>query len=230
MTILFLRVKAGLLSLVPNLFPIVIIFGIMGFFDIPLNTGTAMIAAISIGIAVDDTIHLMVRYNNEMKRLNDQQEAMVVSLRSESTPVISTSLALALGFFILVVSNFMPIIYFGGLSAIVMMLALTGDLCLTPILLSTTKLITLWDMMSLDLKERVITESPLFRNMRPWQIKKIVLLAHLKEFAKNTPIIIKGETGRSMYLILDGGARVLGEDEKGVNFMRENYLDLIVDF
>lgn len=215
MSVLFLRFKAGLLSLAPNMFPIVIIFGLMGFLDIPLNTGTAMIAAIAIGIAVDDTIHFMVRYNNEMKILNDQEKAMTECISSEIRPVLSTSVALAMGFAVLLVSNFNPVIYFGGLSAIVMLLALLGDMFMTPILLSTTKLITLWDMLAVDLKARVITECPLFQKMRPWQIKKIVLLAHMKEFAKDMFVIRKGETERAMYLILDGKARVELAGEAG---------------
>ncbi len=215
MSVLFLRFKAGLLSLAPNLFPIVIIFGIMGYLDIPLNTGTAMIAAIAIGIAVDDTIHFMVRYNNEMKLLNDQEKAMTECIKNEIRPVLSTSFALALGFGVLLVSNFNPVIFFGGLSAIVMLLALSADMFMTPILLSTTKLITLWDMLAVDLKARVITKCPLFQKMRPWQIKKIVLLAHVKEFAKDMFIIRKGETDRAMYLILDGSARVELPTEAG---------------
>jgi len=67
MSILFVNYKAGLLSIVPNTLPILFLFGVMGWFGVPLNTGTALIAAIAIGIAVDDTIHFMVRYNQEMK-------------------------------------------------------------------------------------------------------------------------------------------------------------------
>jgi hypothetical protein len=96
-----------------------------------------------------------------------------------------------------------------------MLLALSADMFMTPILLSTTKLITLWDMLAVDLKARVITECPLFQKMRPWQIKKIVLLAHVKEFAKDMFIIKKGETDRAMYLILDGSARVELPTEAG---------------
>jgi len=85
----------------------------MGLLDIPLNTGTAMVAAIAIGIAVDDTIHIMSRYNKEMRILQSQNTAMEVCIRSEIKPVISTSLALALGFIVICFSSFVPVIYLG---------------------------------------------------------------------------------------------------------------------
>jgi len=210
-----LRVKAGFLSLIPNLFPIVVSFGVMGIFDIPLNTGTAMIAAIAIGIAVDDTIHFMVRYNSEMKRLNDQGQAMVECIHSEIRPVLTTSVALALGFVVLAFSSFVPVIYFGVLSALVMLLALAGDMLLTPILLSSTRLITLWDMLALDLREHVLKESSLFEDMSPWQVKKIVLASHVETFPRGERIIRQNDVGRVMYLILEGRARVEMEREDG---------------
>ncbi|MBW2071011.1 MAG: MMPL family transporter [Deltaproteobacteria bacterium] len=207
MSFLFVRFKAGFLSLIPNLFPIIIIFGIMGLANIPLNTGTAMIAAIAIGIAVDDTVHLMVRYNSEMKRLNDQEEAMVTSIHSEIRPVMTTSMALAVGFALLSFSHFVPVIYFGVLSALVMLLALIGDLFLTPVLLISTRLITLWDMLTLDLRERVVKKSPLFEGMSSWQMKKIVLVSHVQTFSPGSYIIRKNELERVMYMLLDGTAR-----------------------
>ncbi len=208
MCVLFVNVKAGFLSLVPNLFPIVLLYGVMGIFDVPLNPGTAMIAAIAIGIAVDDTIHFMVRYNAEMRILNDQTKAMESSIREETRPVLTTSIALALGFASLGFSNFVPLIYFGLLSAMVMMLALMSDMFITPMLLVSTKLITIYDMLALKLREAVIKESPLFRNMSKWQSKKIVLLAHSKVFNKGDFIIKQGTRERTMYLILDGSVQV----------------------
>ncbi|MBC8549912.1 MAG: MMPL family transporter [Candidatus Brocadiales bacterium] len=208
MCVLFVNIKAGFLSLVPNLFPIVLLYGVMGIFNVPLNPGTAMIAAIAIGIAVDDTIHFMVRYNAEMRILNDQTKAMESSIREETRPVLTTSIALALGFASLGFSHFVPLIYFGLLSAMVMVLALMSDMVITPMLLVSTKLITIWDMVALKLRETVIDESPLFQNMSKWQIKKIVLLAHTKVFNKGDFVIKQGTKERTMYLILDGSVQV----------------------
>ena len=124
--------KAGFLSLLPNVFPVFILFGTMGLAGIPLNIGTAHGGGCeAIGIAVDDTLHFMTRYNKEMLRLKDQEQAMEVCIHAEIRPVISTSLALALGFAVLAFSEFTTIIQFGLLSALVMVAALAGDLLLT---------------------------------------------------------------------------------------------------
>lgn len=214
MTILFVNIKAGALSLLPNVFPIVINFGIMGLLGIPLNTGTAMVAAIAIGIAVDDTIHLMTRYNKEMRLLQDQKKAVDVVMRAEIRPVVSTSVALCLGFVFLGFSNFVPVIYFGLLSAEVMIFALIGDLFITPILLSSTQLITLWDMLGLKLQSAVIKGSKFFEGLRPWQIKKVVLLGRLCETGAQKLAVKEGDEGNSMYLLLEGQAEVIGREAK----------------
>ncbi len=213
MSILFVNIKAGALSLIPNLFPIVINFGIMGIFGIPLNTGTAMVAAIAIGIAVDDTIHLMSRYNTEMRLLQSQDKAVDVCLHSEAKPVISTSVALALGFAVLGFSNFVPVISFGLLSAMVMILAIIGDLFITPILLSSTQLMTLWDMLGLQLQKAVIQNAALLRDLRPWQMKRIVLLGRMLTNQAGELAVVQGEEGSSMYLLLEGSAEVVTKNK-----------------
>ena len=214
MSLLFVNVKAGLLSLIPNLFPIVLNFGIMGIFGIPLNTGTAMVAAIAIGIAVDDTIHLMSRYNTEMRVLQSQDKAIDVCIHAEIRPVISTSIALSLGFAVLGFSNFVPVISFGLLSSMVMLFAIIGDLFITPILLSSTQLMTLWDMLGLKLQESVIKDAELFRGLRPWQIKRIVLLGKILTGETGGLAVAQGEEGSSMYLLLEGRAQVVTKDKK----------------
>ena len=214
MSILFVNVKAGALSLIPNLFPIVLNFGIMGILGIPLNTGTAMVAAIAIGIAVDDTIHLMSRYNTEMRVLQSQDKAINVCIHAEIRPVISTSIALSLGFAVLGFSNFVPVISFGLLSSMVMIFAIIGDLFITPILLSSTQLMTLWDMIGLQLQESVIKGAELFRDLRPWQIKRIVLLGRILSNKAGELAVAQGEKGASMYLLLEGSAEVATKDKK----------------
>jgi len=212
MSILFVNVKAGLLSLIPNFFPIIMVFGIMGIFDIPLNIGTGMVAAIAIGIAVDDTVHFMTRYNKEMRILQDQQKAINKCLRSEITPVVSTSIALILGFIVVCFSSFTPIVYFGFLSALVMFFALIGDLFLTPILLSSTQLITIWDLIRLNLRQEVINRSAFFYKLKPWQMKRVILLGKILETPKGNMAISYGEHGETMFLVLEGSGHVLTRD------------------
>ncbi len=213
MSVLFVNVKAGLLSLLPNIFPVLIMFGTMGITGIPLNIGTAMVAAIAIGIAVDDTIHFMTRYNKEMLRLKDQHRAMEVCIHAEIRPVTATSLALALGFSVLLASEFVTIIQFGALSALVMLAALIGDLLLTGPLLANTKLLTLWDMLSLHVDPQVIRQSEFFRELRPWHIKKIILMGRIQERRAGESIFDEWDQGDSMYIILSGEVRAFSIQE-----------------
>ena len=206
MSILFLNMKAGLMALVPNILPIVIYFGVMGLFHVPLNIGTAMVAAIAIGIAVDDTIHFMPRYNTEMHHLKSQEEAMRVCVHREIRPVISTSIAVTLGFLVLTQSNFVSIIHFAILLAIVMVVALLCDMLVTPVLLSSTQLLTLWDMVGLKLRKEIIEQSEFFREMRPWQMKKIILHGLIKEAKAGEVIYHEWDMGDGMALVLEGRA------------------------
>jgi len=216
MSILFLSIKAGLLSLIPNFLPIILNFGLMGWAGIPLNTGTCMVAAIALGIAVDDTIHFMARYHREMKESLDQQKAMYNSLLGEGKPIMFTSFALAFGFIILVFSNFNPTIQFGFLSAMVMLTAYLSDMFVTPTLMASTQLVTLWDMVGLKLRKDITKISPLFRGLSHSQAKKVVLLGSMPLFKKGNYILRQGEKGREMYVIVTGSAEVSLDRPEGL--------------
>lgn len=213
MSIMFINLKAGLLSLIPNIIPVAFNFGMMGLLGIPLNIGTAMVAAIAIGIAVDDTIHFMTRYNTEMARRKDQDEALRECIKAEMLPAFSSSAALALGFGVLAFSGFVSIIHFGLLSAMVMIVAFLVDMLVTPALLSRTRLLTLWDIMGLRLRKEVVERSEFFRDLRPWQMKKIVLLGRIKEAAAGDILFKEWDQGDSMFLILKGNIQVYGVQE-----------------
>jgi uncharacterized protein len=133
--ILFKRIQFGLISLVPNILPVMVIFGLMAILDIPLNTGTCMVAVIALGLVADDTIHFIVRYSKEIRQTPDINQALTKVMISEFRPIFCTSISLALGFALLCLSDFVPIIQLGALSAVVMFLAIIADLLLTPALL-----------------------------------------------------------------------------------------------
>jgi len=220
-SLIFVNFQAGLLSIAPNLFPIIIMFGAMGFFGIPLDTGTAMIAVISIGVIVDDTMHFMVRYNEELNNTYDEETAITRTIQAEALPIISTSLALALGFIVMMQSSFLPIVYFGALSAVVMIVALIAEFVLTPILLSSVRLVTLWDMLSLPLKDQLLTECRLFTGMKPWQIRKLILLSRLHKYKAGDVIMREGEPASEMYILLDGAVDICITDEDGHRIVKE---------
>ena len=202
--VLFFNLRAGLLAIIPNLFPIVILFGVMGYFAIPLDTSTAMVAAIAVGISVDDTMHFMVRYNQQIRKTGDNHDAIRETMLEEARPIIATSIALTLGFATLAFSGFPPVSYFGLLSAMVIMLALFANFLITPVLLSRIDLITLWDLMSVRIRRRFTKHSALFFDFNQWQIRKLVLSGLREKFSAGDYIIREGEEGSHMYVILTG--------------------------
>jgi len=97
---------------------------------------------------------------------------------------------------------------------VVMVMALLADLIITPILLSTTQLITLWDLVGLKLREEVIKQAPFFEGLKAWQRKKVCLLGRMRETAAGEFAVRQGDFGNSMFLLLDGHADVVGHDDK----------------
>jgi signal transduction histidine kinase len=149
MFLMFLSGKVGLIALVPNCFPIIMNFGIMGWMGIPLSTSTSLIASIAIGLAVDDTIHYLHRYNTEFKKDLDKDRALRDTVKSVGKPIIFTTLTISIGFFVLTLSHFNPTAIFGFLMVITMLTALIGDLILLPALMLHVELVTAWDLLKL---------------------------------------------------------------------------------
>jgi CRP-like cAMP-binding protein len=192
--------------MVPNLIPITLNFGLMGMLGLPLNPGTAMVAAIAIGIAIDDTIHLMARYGAECKKQPDQRLAARNAIRSESVPIISTSVGLALGFGSLTLSEFSIVAQFGALAAATMVYAVLADLMIMPILLRHLRLATVWDIVALKIDREVIVSSPLFDRMTRYDVKKVVLLSNIQEFEPGEDVVRQGTVTNGMYVVLQGSA------------------------
>ena len=137
--LLFKSIKLSIIALIVNIIPVSVVFGLMGFANIPLNIMTITIAAICMGIAVDDTIHYIHRFKKEFYECGDYIIAMKKSHQSIGYAMYYTSLVIILGFSILVVSNFIPTIHFGLLTVLVMIIVLLADLLLLPKLLILLK-------------------------------------------------------------------------------------------
>lgn len=133
--ILFRSIKVSLIALIANIIPISVIFGIMGWLNIPLDIMTITIAAIAIGIGVDDTIHFIHRFKEEFKIDHNYVNAMRRSHQTIGYAMYYTSLVIIMGFSILVLSNLIPTIYFGLLTVVTMFTVLIADLLLLPKLL-----------------------------------------------------------------------------------------------
>ena len=129
--VIFKSIKLSLIGIIANLVPLCAVFGIMGIVGIPLDIMSITIAAISLGIGVDDIIHYIHRFKNE-NRLYGVTESIKRSHASIGYAMYYTSFAIFLGFSVMSLSNFWPTIYFGILTDLVMFMMLLGALILLP--------------------------------------------------------------------------------------------------
>jgi len=133
--ILFRRFYLSLLAMVPNIFSALVVLGLMGWLSIPLDMMTITIASITIGIAVDDTIHYIHRFQSEFASDPKYVDGVLRCHGSIGRAIYYTSITITVGFSILTLSNFIPTIYFGLLTGLAMIIALLGDLILLPLLI-----------------------------------------------------------------------------------------------
>ncbi len=137
--ILFRNVKLSLIGVVPNFIAAFFILGIIGLLDIPLDMMTITIAAITIGIAVDNSIHYIYRFKEEFNKIKDYKETLTICHSTVGTAILNTSITIVFGFSILVLSKFIPTIYFGIFTGLAMLLAMISVLTLLPSLILVFK-------------------------------------------------------------------------------------------
>ncbi len=208
MFLLFLSAKVGLIAIVPNCFPIIVNFGLMGWLGIELSVATSLVASIAIGLAVDDTIHYLVRYNREFKKDLDKKRALQHTIQNVGRPIIFTTFTIGLGFAILIFSHFKPTAIFGLMMVITMASALVGDLVILPSLMTHVELVTLWDLLRLKLGKDPEKSIPLFRGLSRSQVHYILLAGALRTYEKGEVLFRKGETSDSMFAIISGELEV----------------------
>ncbi len=137
--VLFRSVKLAIIGTLPNIFTALFILGCMGVFGIPLDIMTITIAAITIGIGVDYAIHYIHRYKKEFAQHGDNYRAIHKSQTTVGKALYFTSITITLGFVVLVLSNFVPSIYFGLLTSVAMLVSLFATFSIIPLLLSVMK-------------------------------------------------------------------------------------------
>jgi predicted RND superfamily exporter protein len=213
LSFMFLSLRVGVLALIPNVVPTVVLFGLMGWWGISLNISTSMIAAIAIGIAIDDTIHLLSTFNEGLRITGSQEKAIVRAMASAGQAAFFISMALAAGFFIVCLSSFRPVMHFGLLSGVTMGVALVVELFLTPALVTTTRIISMWDLMFLKLGPEPHKQIPIFAGLYPFQAKLVVLMGQLRSVAAGDAITRRGEMVPEAYVLLTGTAEVFRGDK-----------------
>jgi predicted RND superfamily exporter protein len=137
--ILFRNIKLSLIGVVPNFIAAFFILGIIGLLGIPLDMMTITIAAITIGIAVDNSIHYIYRFKEEFGKIKDYNKTLKKCHSTVGVAILNTSITIVFGFSILVLSKFIPTIYFGLFTGLAMLLAMISVLTLLPTLILTVK-------------------------------------------------------------------------------------------
>tara|TARA_Y100001970_G_scaffold294260_1_gene449383 strand:- start:10228 stop:12717 length:2490 start_codon:yes stop_codon:yes gene_type:complete len=137
--ILFRNLTLSFIGVVPNFMAAFLILGLIGLLRIPLDMMTITIAAITIGIAVDNSIHYIYRFKEEFKKLKNYNKTLEKCHETVGVAILNTSITIVFGFSILVLSNFIPTIYFGVFTGIAMLLAMLSVLTLLPRLILTFK-------------------------------------------------------------------------------------------
>lgn len=217
MFLLFMSFKVGIIGILPNCFPIIVSFGVMGWLGIPLSMATSLIAGVAIGLAVDDTIHYLVGYNHEFKKDLNKERALQSTVRHMGKPIIFTTLTISLGFSVLLFSSFKPTAVFGLLMMITMVSALVADLILLPSLMLHVELVTIWDLIRVKLGKDPQEGIPLFRGLSRTQVHYILTAGNLKTYEAGRAIMTKGEISDSMYAIISGSLEVVGGSDQDIN-------------
>ena len=129
------RVRIGLLSMIPNLTPIILVLGIIGVTPFKLDLFTMMVASIAIGLAVDDTIHFMHNFRRYYEQSGDPVKAVYETLHSTGRAMLVTTIVLSVGFFIFVFASMNNLFAFGLLTAFTIVMALAADYLVAPALM-----------------------------------------------------------------------------------------------
>jgi predicted RND superfamily exporter protein len=139
MAIAYRSLRIGLISLVPNLLPIVLVVGAMGWLDLPINIGTAMISSVSMGLTVDASIFYISSFRRMQTQGMNFSQALHATQHEIGRALIYSNFALILGFLVLTLSHFIPLVYFGLLVSVAMLGGLAGNLVLLPLLMRATR-------------------------------------------------------------------------------------------
>jgi predicted RND superfamily exporter protein len=214
LAIMFMSWRIGFIALLPNILPVALYFGSLGFFGISLNPSTSLIAPMVLGIAIDDTIHYFSRFNREVRRNADDRKATLLTMKSVGRPVTFTSIGLCLGFLVLMTSELRMQVHVGIMASYALAIAWLSDFFLTPALCATVRFTTLWDALTLDLGANPQESIPLLKGLRKSQARIVALMAKIIRVPAGKRIIREGEDGSEMYVVIDGRLRasIAGED------------------
>jgi predicted RND superfamily exporter protein len=214
LAVMFMSQRIGFVALLPNILPVAVYFGSLGFFGISLNPSTSLIAPMVLGIAIDDTIHYFSRFNREVHLHANDRKATLLAMKAVGRPVTLTSLGLCLGFLVLMNSELRMQAQVGIMASYALAIAWLCDFLLTPALCATVRFTTLWDALTLDLGKNPQESIPLLNGLRASQARIVALMAKVISVPRGKRLIHDGDDGNEMYVVIDGRLRasIAGKD------------------
>ena len=221
LSILFLSWKMGVIALFPNVITILIFFGSLGWLDIPIGVTISVIAAIALGIGVDDTIHFLSHYNDNANKLRNKRKASLKTLPVVGRAMLFSTMALSAGFILFVQSEMESVVLFGTFTAFTLLACLATDMTFLPSVVMETGLITVWDYVGLKFDEKFIEGIDLFQNMTVREAKIASLMAYTVDMEPRALLFSQGDIGDEMYVVLDGSISIfLEKDGKRTDLVR----------
>lgn len=202
----FASLQMGLRAMLPNLLPIAVYYGLIGLLDIPLSPTIALLACIVLGIAVDDTLFYLVRFNRMARRMASESRAAAETLKEVIGPVTLTTVALVLCFLTLLTSAFESQYVFALLAAFTLIVAWISDLVLTPAIGARSSIVTLWDVLTVDLGTAPQETIPLFKDMTARQARLFALLSRVQKIPAGECFIRVGDPAGDIYVVIEGKA------------------------
>jgi predicted RND superfamily exporter protein len=130
--VVFRSFRFGMLTIVPNLLPVVAVLGVMGYLDISMNVATVMVASVALGIVDDDTIHFINRYRREVAAGAGTDGAIATATAHEGRASLTTAIINSCGYGVLLLSEYKPTAWFGGLLALTMAVAFLAEVFILP--------------------------------------------------------------------------------------------------
>ena len=220
LSMLFLSWKMGVIALFPNLITILVFFGSLGWLDIPIGVTISVIAAIALGIGVDDTIHFLSHYNEYANKLRNKRKASMKTVPVVGRAMLFSTMALSAGFILFSQSEMESVILFGTFTAFTLLACLAIDITFLPSVVMETGLITVWDYVGLKFDDKFVKDIDMFENMTVREAKMASLMAYTVDMETGKQLFSQGDIGEEMYVVLNGSISIFLEND-------ENRTDLV---
>ena len=181
----------------------------------------SVIAAIALGIGVDDTIHFLSHYNEYANKLRNKRKASLKTVPVVGRAMLFSTMALSAGFILFSQSEMESVILFGTFTAFTLLACLAIDMTFLPSVVMETGLITVWDYVGLKFDDEFVKDIDMFENMTVREAKMASLMAYSVDMEPGKQLFSQGEIGEEMYVVLNGSISIfLENDEIRTNLVR----------